>query len=305
MKNLLVITQGAGSLYNAAGNTTISDSNPLDVTVTLEKLTRGKYLIEKADGILVTSVPTTGMYRYIVGLGENKHIHGLWLNADNKQKETFTYTNVKGAAKTVTIASAKIDAASVGDIQLSQEATLHIQTQPKNVFAGYPLQVFTATVVISSTTQSESDIAAALVTNAKKLVTDINKHFGKTVLSVTGDSLVGLKFTAADVEFDFSISFGGAVNGTLTVTDGLAFGTKAQIVKLEKELAIQTFGYNPNFKDEGAYGNVFLAPEIATEGCNVYVVSSVAPATDRMPLHADGAKVEQWIAVPTDKTVNV
>lgn len=304
MKNLLVITQSAGSLFGANGSA-VASNNPLDTVVTLEKLTRGKYLIEKADGTLVTSVPTTGMYRYIVGLGENKHIHGLWLNAENKQKEEFTYNNVKGAAKTVTIASAKIDAASVGDIQLSQEATLHIQTQPRNVFAGYPLQVFTATVVISSTTQSESDIATALVNNVKKIVANINKHFGKTVLSVTGDALVGLKFTAADAEFDFSISFGGAITGTLTVTDGLAFGTKAQIVKLEKELAIKTFGYNPNFEDEGAYGNVFLAPEITTEGCNVYVISSVAPATDRMSLHPDGAKVEQWIAVPSTTTLTV
>ena len=304
MKNLLVITQGVGSLLGANGAAS-SSSNPLDATVTLNSLTRGKYLIEKADGTLVTSVPTTGMYRYIVGLGENKHIHGLWLNAANKTSATFTYTNVKGAAKTVSIASAKIDAASVGDIQLSQEATLHIQTQPKNIFAGYPLQVFTATVVISSTTQSENDIAAALVTNVKKVVTDINKRFGKTVLSVSGDSLVGLEFTAADAEFDFSISFGGAVNGTFIVTDGLAFGTKAQIVKLEKELAIKTFGYNPNFEDEGAYGDVFLAPSITTEGCNVYVISSVAPATDRMPLHADGAKVEQWIAVPSTTTLTV
>jgi len=303
MKNLLVITQGVGSLLNAEG-TAVTESKPLDAAVTLENLTRGKYLIEKADGTLVTSVPAAGMYRYIVGLGGNKTIQGLWLNAANKQKETFLYNDVKGAVKTVTIASARIDVASVGDIQLSQEATLHIQTQPKNVFAGYPLQVFTATVVISSTTQSENDIATALVNNVKKVVADINKHFGKTVLSVTGSALVGLVFTAADTEFNFSISFGGAVNGTLTVTDGLAFGTKAQIVKLEKELAIKTFGYNPNFEDEGAYGDVFLAPEIATAGCNVYVISSVAPATDRMPLHPDGAKVEQWIAVPTDKTVN-
>lgn len=304
MKNLLVITQGVGSLLSADGSAT-SSTKPLDAVVTLNSLTRGKYLIEKADGTLVTTVPSTGMYRYIVGLGENKNIKGLWLNAANKQAETFTYDNVEGAAKTVTIASAKIDAASVGDIQLSQEATLHIQTQPKNVFAGYPLQVFTATAVISSTSQSETEIATALVNNVKKIVANINKHFGKTVLSVTGSTLVGLTFTAADSEFDFSISFGGAVTGTLTVTDGLAFGTKAQIVKLEKELAIETFGYNPNFEDEGAYGNVFLAPEITTEGCNVYVISSVAPATDKMPLHPDGAKVEQWIAVPTTKTVNV
>lgn len=264
---------------------------------TLESLTRGDYAIVKADGtVLATDAafPTKGMYKYVVGIGDGKYISGLWLNAENKNATKQSYS--AGAVKTVTIESVSFDANLVTD------AEIHIQTQPKNSFAGLDYQEFVAVVPIVSTTQDEDVIEAALVEEVKNVVAHINSYFGKNVIGVTGDSLTGMVFTAVSTDFNFYVNFGGAAKGTTTEDNTLTFGTKAEVVKLEKEMAVATFGYNPNFDNgDTAYGNVLLAGDIDATGYDMYVITSVAPATGMMPLHPDGAEVEQWIAVAKGK----
>lgn len=276
----------------------------------LAELTRGDYAIVKADGTVVATsgaVPTTGMYKYVVGLGDGKVIEGLWLNADNHKKSTSDYS--PGAKKQVIIGTVEFD------VTRAMEATVHIQTQPKNALAGLDYQEFVATVPVRSTTD-ESTLPAKLLAEVQKVVANINTYFGKNVIKLTGTALNGLQFDAESTDFNFYVNFGGAAIGTTTSTDGITFGTKDEIVKLEKEMAISTFGYNPNFEaGDHAYGNVLLAEELFTaekkvqnttvKGFDVHIISSVAPSTDAMPLNPEGAKVEQWIAVLDNKTVKV
>lgn len=263
----------------------------------LSTLARGAWAIVTAAGVVQSTVPTTGMYKYVVGLGGGKNIEGLWLNADNKVDTKREY--VEGAMKSVTIASIAFDSI------VATDAEIHIQTQPKSALSGLDHQDFVAVVPVTSTTQETADIEAALIVKLTKLVKDINKYFGKNVITPIAEgenapaTLVGLTLTAADTEFNFYITFGGNATGKTTESNTLTFGTQAEVIKLEKEMAIATFGYNPNFEaGDGAYGNVLLASEFGASGYDIYVISSVAPATDQMPLHPDGAKVEQWIAVP-------
>ena len=263
----------------------------------LSKLARGAWAIVTAAGVVQSTVPTTGMYKYVVGLGDGKHIEGLWLNADNKVSTKQPY--IDGAKKSVTIASISFD------LTITSDAEIHIQTQPKSAFAGLDYQEFVAVVPVTSTTQETKDIEDALIVKLTQLVKDINKYFGKNVIApiAEGDgaptTLTGLVLTAVDTDFNFYITFGGNATGKTTESNTLTFGTQAEVIKLEKEMAIATFGYNPNFEaGDHAYGNVLLASEFGALGYDIYVISSVAPATDQMPLHPDGAKVEQWIAVP-------
>ena len=265
----------------------------------LEELNRGDYAIVQANGTVLKisdSLPTEGMYKYVVGVGDGKYISGLWINAKNKNVTTQQYA--PGDVKKVTIASVSFDANLVTD------AEIHIQTQPKNSFAGLDYQEFVAVVPIVSTTQDEAVIEAALAQEVKNVVSHINSYFGKNVITIEGDSLIGMKLKAVATDFNFYVNFGGAATGTTVEENVLTFGTKAEVVKLEKEMAVATFGYNPNFdKGDNTYGNVLLAGDIDPIGYNMYVITSVAPATGMMPLHPDGAEVEQWIAVAKDKTV--
>lgn len=263
----------------------------------LSTLARGAWAIVTAAGVVQSEVPTTGMYKYVVGLGGGKNIEGLWLNADNK---VYTKQNYDGGAKkSVTIASIAFDPT------ITTDAEIHIQTQPKSAFSGLDYQEFVAVVPVVSTTQETADIEAALIVKLTQLVKDINKYFGKNVITPIAEggsapsTLVGLALTAVDTDFNFYITFGGNATGKTTESNRLTFGTQAEVIELEKEMAIATFGYNPNFEaGDRVYGNVLLASEFGASGYDIYVISSVAPATDQMPLHPDGAKVEQWIAVP-------
>lgn len=263
----------------------------------LSTLARGAWAIVTAAGVVQSEVPATGMYKYVVGLGGGKNIEGLWLNADNKVSTKQTYA--EGAKKSVTIASIAFDPT------VTTDAEIHIQTQPKSAFSGLDYQEFVAVVPVISTTQETKDIEAALIVKLTQLVKDINKYFGKNVITPIAEggsaptTLVGLALTAVDTDFNFYITFGGNATGKTTESNTLTFGTQAEVIKLEKEMAIATFGYNPNFEaGDHVYGNVLLAGEFGASGYDIYVISSVAPATDQMPLHPDGAKVEQWIAVP-------
>lgn len=263
----------------------------------LSTLARGAWAIVTAAGVVQSEVPTTGMYKYVVGLGGGKNIEGLWLNADNKVATKQTY--VEGAKKSVTIVSISFDPT------VATDAEIHIQTQPKSALSGLDYQEFVAVVPVTSTTQETKDIEAALIVKLTQLVKDINKYFGKNVITpiAEGESapetLKGLVLTTVDTDFNFYVTLGGNATGKTTEYNKLTFGTQAEVIELEKEMAIATFGYNPNFEaGDHAYGKVLLASEFGVSGYDIHVISSVAPATDQMPLHPDGAKVEQWIAVP-------
>lgn len=234
------------------------------------------------------------IYKYVVALGDGNFIEGLWLNAENKVYTKQGYA--AGAKKRVTIGTVEFD------ITRAMEATVHIQTQPKNSLSGLDYQEFVATVPVTSTTD-ESTLPTKLLAEVQKVVANINTYFGKNVIKLTGSALNGLVFDAESTDFNFYVNFGGAAVGTTTSTDGITFGTQAQVIALEKEMAIATFGYNPNFEaGDHAYGEVFLASEYGASGYDIHVVASVAPATDAMPLNAGAAKVEQWIALPTGGT---
>lgn len=261
----------------------------------LSNLARGAWCIVTSTGAVQTTVPTSGMYKYVVGVGNGKNIEGLWLNAENKAASKQTYST--GGAKTVTISEFKVNT------DLASEATVHIQTQPKNSLSGNTYQEFVATVPIVSTTQTEETVAEDMLVQVQKVLADITAYFGKEVIEIaTTDptTITGLKLVASNTDFNFYVNFGGAATGKTTETNSLTFGTQAEVIKLEKELAVTTFGYNPNF-DAGdeAYGDVMMAGEFGANGYDIIVVTAVANATDQMPLYPNGANVEQWIAVPT------
>lgn len=303
MKNLLV----AGSV-----NSTVTD---------ITKLTKGSLAIVSSNGSLLKGVPTysttnkrweatlvgasaatevPSTYKYVVGLANGKRIEGCTIDASSKTVTKQVYN--PGAIKKVTVQTVNIDLSNIG------EATLHIHTQAKNSLSGQDFQEFVATVPIYSTTQDEASIKNALLAKAKEVIVDINKYFGVDVLAITksdadegeATALETACFRAKSTDFNFNVSFGGAVRGTVSVSNTLSFGTQAEVIKLEKEMAIVTFGYNPNFEaGDHAYGDVFLASDYGADGYDIHVISSVVPATDQMPLNAGGAKVEQRIALPT------
>lgn len=298
MKNLLVA--------NSIRTTAITESAPLLKGELVIKSINGDYVqttpslvsgVWKAKSLGSSSVDKTvgsPMYKYVVGLGNGKCIEGLWLNAENKVYTKQSYT--AGAKKRVTIGTVEFD------ITRAMEATVHIQTQPKNALSGLDYQEFVATVPVTSTTD-EATLPTKLLAEIQKVVANINTYFGKNVIKLTGSALNGLVFDAESTDFNFYVNFGGAAVGTTTSTDGITFGTQAEVIALEKEMAVATFGYNPNFEaGDHAYGEVFLAANYGINGYDIHVVTSVAPATDQMPLNAGAAKVEQWIALPTGST---
>lgn len=276
---------------------------------TLGSLAKGDYAIVKSDGsVLATtaSIPTTGMYKYVVGLGNGKTIEGLWLNAANKKVELQEYE--AGAVNKVAIFAKDLDATLLTD------AEVHIQVQPKSSLSGLDYQEFVAVVPVTSTTQDLASVKTQLEKEINKVIEKINKYFPTAVLKVgtgetkesaaSGAATSWLDFEALNTDFTFHVNFGGAISGTVVESNGLTFGTQAQIIKLEKEMAIATFGYNPNFEaGDQAYGEVLLASDFGSAGYDIVVITSTAPATDAMPLHAGAAKVEQWIAVPKDNSV--
>ena len=299
MKNLLVA--------NSIRTTAITEEAPL---------LKGELVIKSATGVYLEATPVIGstskkwegtvcgasaatvidspIYKYVVGLGNGKCIEGLWLNAENKVYTKQGYA--AGAKKRVTIGTVEFD------ITRAMEATVHIQTQPKSSLSGLDYQEFVATVPVTSTTD-EATLPTKLLAEVQKVVDNINTYFGENVIKLTGSTLNGLVFEAESTDFNFYVNFGGAATGTTTATDGITFGTQEQVIALEKEMAVTTFGYNPNFEaGDHAYGEVFLASQYGANGYDIHVVASVVPATDQMPLNAGGAKVEQWIALPTGDT---
>lgn len=306
MKNLLVAKQVRTAAITteaplAKGDLLIKGING-DYVQTTPALVSGVWKA-KSLGSLTDNDKTVGspIYKYVVALGDGNFIEGLWLNAENKVYTKQAYA--VGAAKTVTITSIAFDPT------ITTDAEIHIQTQPKSAFAGLDYQEFVAVVPVVSTTQETADIEAALIVKLTQLVKDINKYFGKNVITpiVEGENapetLVNLTLTAADTDFNFYITFGGNATGKTTESNTLTFGTQAEVIELEKEMAIATFGYNPNFEaGDKAYGNVLLASEFGASGYDIHVISSVAPETNQMPLNAGAAKVEQWIALPTGNT---
>ena len=256
-----------------------------------------------------TGLAADTIYKYVVGLGDGKWISGLWLKSP--------ITPIKSAydpadKKAVTIKSVEFDLSGIAD------AELHIQCTPKTSFAGDAYQEFVAVTSIVSTTQTEEAVDAALTKRLIKLVAEINKYYDKTVIELpesTPTTLKDLVLTAGDTDFNFYVNFGGATSGVTEETNALTFGTLAEVIKLEKDMAIATFGYNPNFEaTDEAYGNVLLAGYALQAyneahsgdkkaGYDIYVLSSIVPATDQMALHPDGARVEQWIALPNGVTL--
>jgi len=303
MKNLLV----AGSVNSTTTDITKLDKGSLAIVSSNGSLLKGaptynttnkRWEATLAGASTPTEVPST--YKYVVGLDNGKRIEGCTIDASSKTVTKQVYS--AGAVKKVTVQTVNIDLPNVG------EATLHIHTQPKNSLSGQDFQEFVATVPIYSTTQDEASVKTALLAKVKDVIDDINKYFGVDVLTITKsatstDAATVLEtacFQAKSTDFNFNISFGGAARGTVSVSDTLSFGTQAEVIKLEKEMAIVTFGYNPNFEaGDHAYGEVFLASDYGENGYDIHVISSVVPATDQMPLNAGGAKVEQWIALPT------
>lgn len=279
----------------------------------LTALTRGDYAIVKADGSIASSLPTTGMYKYVVGLGDGKVIEGLWLNADNHKGVKNNYA--PGDVKKIAVFAKDLDAT------LRVDAEIHIQTQPKSALSGLDYQEFVAVVPVVSTTQDLESVKTSLKKQIDSVVSRINAYFPTPVLKVTagatkdGDVTSWLDFESLNTDFNFYVNFGGAISGTTIETNALTFGTKDEIVALEKEMAVATFGYNPSFEaGDKAYGDVFVAAEIyekastvtsgtKAEGFHIVVVTSTAPSGESMPLNAGAANVEQWIAFPNTKTI--
>ena len=278
MKSLLV----ANALYTGVG------SKP--GAVDKHKLA----IIDGATGLTVAKVSavTGSMYRFVVGLGDNNYIGGVWLNkADFKAPaSTAIITPKEGEAKVLKIATPELIPHTIG-----ADAELHIMVDPKNAFCAEDKRDFVASVVADSTTQTATEITNALIAEAQKVISSINKLYSVTFTLATVDG--GYTLTCSDKNLDFNVSVGGCLKAVVTVTTKatLPQGQGYQIAQMEKDLAVATAGYNPNFEDgEKAYGDIFVADKTKT----YYMTTLISSAnnTDQMPLHEKGAYVEQILA---------
>ena len=275
MKSLLV----ANALYTAVG------SKPSEVDK--HKLA----IIDGATGLTVAKVSavTGTMYRFVVGLGDNAYIGGVWLNKADFKAPT-TITPVAGTAKVLKIATPELIPHTIG-----ADAELHIMVDPKNAFCAEDKRDFVASVVADSTTQTATEITNALIDEAQKVISSVNLLYGVTFTLATVDG--GYTLTCSDKNLDFNVSVGGCLKAVVTVTTPavLPQGQGYQIAQMEKDLAVATAGYNPNFEEgDKAYGNIFVAD--TTKSYYMTTLISSAPHTDQMPLHEKGAYVEQILA---------
>lgn len=279
MKSLLV----ANALYTTASK------KPSEVT-------KGYLaIIDGATGLTVTKLSsvTGSVYKFVVGLGDGKWIDGVWLNSKNDVVGTQV-TPSAGTAKILTI-----DNFSLLPLSEGQDAELHISVDAKNSFTGDGKTLYVASVTVDSTSQTLDVIKEALFVEATKVATKLTALYGKTftLAKIATEGATGWTFTCADANIDFNISVGGCLKATVVANANRALpqGQGYQIVEMEKELAIATAGYNPNFDDASkAYGDIFVADKSETYYTNV--ITSVAPHTDQMPLHEQGAEVIQHLA---------
>lgn len=279
MKSLLV----ANSVYTTAGTTP-------------DKLNKGVLaIIDYATNKTVKNLSgiTTGMYKFVVGLGDGKWIDGVWLNAANDVKSAEVAPSA-GVAKTVTIDDFKLIPLCEG-----QDAELHITVDAKNSFTGNEKTLYVACAAVNSTSQTIEDIKDALYLEATKLAKKLTNLYGKTFTlgKTTGDNGAIWTLTCADASIDFNVSLGGCLKATTTVNTSrtLPTGRGVDIAQMEKDFAIATAGYNPNFDDASkAYGDIFVADKASTY--YTAVVTATAPHTDTMPLHEQGATVVQYLA---------
>lgn len=248
-------------------------------------------VIDSATGLTVTKVSavTGDMYRFVVGLGDNKCIEGVWLKKSDFKVPTFITANA-GKAKVLTIATPELIPHTIG-----ADGELHIMVDPKNSFCGEHKRDFVVSVIANSTTQSASDITNALIVEAQHVIDNINDLYGVKFTLATVDG--GYTLTCSDTNLDFNVSVGGCLKATVTVTTKpeLPVGQGYQIAQLEKDLAVATAGYNPNFEEgDKAYGDIFVAD--TTKSYYTTTLVSAADHTDQMPLHEKGAYVEQMVA---------
>lgn len=275
MKSLLV----ANALFTTAGK------KPTEVT----KHALG--IIDSATGLTVAKVSavTGSMYRFVVGLGNNTCIEGVWLNKADFKAPTTVSPNA-GTAKVLKIATPELILHTIG-----ADAELHIMVDPKNAFCAEDKRDFVASVVADSTTQAATEITNALITKAQKVISSINELYGVTFTLATVDG--GYTLTCSDKNLDFNVSVGGCLKAVVTVATPAALpqGQGYQIAQMEKDLAIATAGYNPNFEEgDKAYGNIFVAD--TTKSYYMATLISSANHTDQMPLNEKGAYVEQILA---------
>lgn len=279
MKSLLV----ANSVHATAGTTP-------------DKLNKGVLaIIDGATNKTVAKVSaiTKGMYKFVVGLGDGKWIDGVWLNAANDVKGTEVAPSA-GVAKIVTIDKFELIPLCEG-----QDAELHITVDAKNSFTGNEKTLYVACAAVNSTSQTIDNIKDVLWTEVTKLAEKLTALYGKTftLAKVSGDNATGWTFTCADSSIDFSVSVGGCLKATTTVNANRALptGRGIEIAQMEKDFAIATAGYNPNFDDASkAYGDIFVADKASTY--YTAVITATAPHTDVMPLHEQGAEVAQYLA---------
>lgn len=278
MKNLLV----ANTLFTNAGK------KPTEVT----KHALG--IIDSATGLTVEKVSavTGSMYRFVVGLGDGACIEGVWLNkADFKAPATISPD--AGEAKVLKIATPELIPHTIG-----ADAELHIMVDPKNAFCAEGKRNFVVSVVADSTTQTATEITNSLIAKTQKVISGINginELYNVTFTLATVDG--GYTLTCSDKSLDFNVSVGGCLKAVVTVATPAALpqGQGVQIAQMEKDLAIATAGYNPNFEEgDKAYGNIFVAD--TTKSYYMTTLTSSAPHTDQMPLHEKGAYVEQILA---------
>lgn len=275
MKSLLV----ANTLYTTAGK------KPTEVTK------HALAIIDGATGLTVAKVSavTGTMYRFVVGLGDNTCIEGVWLKKADFKAPT-TVSPVVGTAKVLKIVTPELIPHTIG-----ADAELHIMVDPKNAFCAEDKRDFVASVVADSTTQTATEITNTLIAEAQKVISNINELYGVTFTLATVDG--GYTLTCSDKNLDFNVSVGGCLKAVVTVATPatLPQGQGYQIAQMEKDLAVATAGYNPNFEEgDKAYGNIFVAD--TTKGYYIATLVSAVDNTDQMPLHEKGAYVEQVLA---------
>lgn len=263
---------------------------------TLADLTKGQLvLVDSANNVLASAnaAPKDKMVQFVLGLGEGHVKRGIWLNPNNISQHDeapvaagvskYEFTNLT---------------ASRGIGYHGFDAEIVISCKPYNSFGGYPLEVYTASVTMEDITEDSASILTRMNNELAKVIKHINKRFGANSLKEAqiADGKLTIEGKAG---FEFVVTLDGILKGDLTYTAGdLAVGQYDQVIALEKETAVASDGYNPNYDEyDKMYGDIFLAEKGKTY--HTYVYKSVADFTHPFKMQTDGLIVTQFIMIET------
>lgn len=236
------------------------------------------------------------MVQFVVGLGDGKVKQGVWLNPSWMSVHKETYTAPVGKTHTFN----NLSLSGIG--YKGFDADVVISTKPFDMYGGYPLEVYTASVTMEGAEETAANVITRLKKEVEKVVAKINARFGADSITLTSFTEASAVFTGK-AGFEYYVRFDGIlkaeyVEGTENQTP---VGTYEQVSALEKETAVANVGFNPNYAEfEKMYGDIFTAEKGKTY--DTYVLTARADYTHPFNLHTEGLMVTQFIAIDSTAT---